>query len=173
MKNKLIGKILCLLLFISLLGSLSACDIEQEQTQVKEIQTPNQTKNLQLIDADFIMTNGKDFIELGENYENLKINEEPSSVYANEMRAYDRFYYNDFTLFVGLTNDREIFSIDMGTSAFETARGIRVGDSFSKVIEKYGDNNGETESLTYIYKAKFVVFYFENGTVNRILLEYF
>lgn len=66
-----------------------------------------------------------------------------------------------------------IWSIGLLTSDFETSRGVKIGDSISKVFEKYGMIDSD-DSDCYFYRqdGRSLTFYVdENKKITEILLE--
>jgi len=124
-----------------------------------------------LSDKDFIVKNGNIVIELGSDYKDLEIDEKILSIsYANERRAYDIFVFENFTI----SSTLKIFMITLTTPAFETFRGVRLGDSILSVFEKYGiADSSENGLYSYYYNYKILIFYVdENNTIIGIRLEY-
>ena len=76
------------------------------------------------------------------------------TVSANELRAYDIYVFENFKILIGVDT---VGSIDLTTRFFQTSRGIRIGDTISKVVEKYGnaDDSKTADSIApgqYVYR---------------------
>ena len=90
--------------------------------------------------------------------------------------------YVDIQIKALLSDDDRWFinKITTNSSAYETARGISVGDSVSKLKDTYKDNLEYSESIEksyYVYDPendigfKRIYFYVENDVINKIIIE--
>ena len=90
--------------------------------------------------------------------------------------------YADIQIKALLSDDDKWFvnKITTNSSAYETARGISVGDSVSKLKDTYKDNLEYSESIEksyYVYDPendigfKRIFFHVENDSINEIVIE--
>lgn len=129
-----------------------------------------------LSDEDFIIQNKDTFIKLGEPFNEMKIGEkvklhEP----CNEEQVYDTYIYKNVVLKVSFDTKKgsSIWSIRLLNSNLATARGVKIGDSISKVFEKYGVIDSDApDSYCYSQDRRSLIFYIdENKKIIGILLE--
>lgn len=125
-----------------------------------------------LTNEDFIIENKESYIQLNGKVDEMRIGDKlVSHSPLSEKRAYEVYYYENINISVGL----DIFSIVLVTSKFETARGIKVGDSIDKVFENYGvtKKDDECECYTYCgpYSQKIIFEVDKNDIITRIELE--
>lgn len=146
----------------------SDIDEKTENSSIKE--TEESANNL--TDEDFVIKNEDTYVKLRGKFDEMKVGDKlVSHRPVSEKRAYEVYYYENLTISVGI----DVFSIVLITSKFETARGIKVGDSMDKVFEKYGvtEKDDEYEDYTYYgpdrYKLIFEVD--KNDIITRIKLE--
>jgi len=155
------------LLFIVLVRLLtSGCSTENVSSTQNTLEPQEQAmKAVLLKDEDFIIKDENNYFKLGDGYKNLVTNESVISISeATVNRAYASYMYESFFVSVGV----EIFRISITSPMLETSRGIRVGDTMEKVIEKYGGAGYQklldtTECCSYGCGAKFVSFYFDSN----------
>ena len=134
-------KLILLLLIALVAGGNGFANLELRRG--KPIAEKNENLPASLSDEDFVVKSDNTFIELCGDYNDFRTDEKFINVsYANERRAYDTFLYENFTLSNGAT----IFMFALITPAFETSRNIRVGDTISSVLKKYGQPNEIKES---------------------------
>ena len=182
-------KSIFLLLTIILSVVLSSCvnvfqpsDETNEQNQIiKNVtlypdNTDDTSKNIPapLSDEDFVIKNDDTFIELNGIYENLITCDDIVNVsYLDEKRVYDTYIYNNFTVSVSPAPYNTIFFINLVTSELETSRRVKVGDTMSDVIQKYGlTDEISLDFLAYHYKSKILTFFFnQNGNITNIGFE--
>lgn len=135
-----------------------------------------------LTNEDFVIKDKNNYIELGGKYGDLKTNEKISeTVPANEKHIYDIYVFGNFKIVTeagGGANSR-IESIDLTTPIIQTSRGIRVGDTISDVVEKYGnaDDSIIADSIApgqylYSYNGNTLTFFVDKmGNVVGIRFE--
>jgi len=155
------------LLVFSVCIIMSGCskgNLSSMQNSMPKVQT-QVAGNDALRDEDFIIRDEETYIKLGDKYENLITGETLISFSdVTEKRAYESYVYESFAVAVM----QEILEITIASSTLETARGIRVGDTMEKVIEKYGEvefheTNDATGYYLYGHGAKHVQFYFDSS----------
>lgn len=135
---------------------------------------------LPLTNNDFVIMDDNNNIELNGKYEDLLTDKKIKKIITpNENHVYYIYVYEDFNI---LSGGDEIGSIDLTTPVFQTSRGIKLGDTISSVIEKYGNANMSKEEYDekhdipgcymYSYHGKFISFFFDkNSKIVRIRLE--
>ena len=132
--------------------------------------------------TEFCLISPKTIIEL--NLDIKKLNMQPVSV---EYGSGDGFKwtenkYEDVLIKALISdNNKEIINrITTTSSNYETVRGIKVGDSVSKLTNTYKDNleySESTEKSYYIYDPendigfKRIFFYVDNDIINEIVIE--
>lgn len=175
--NKLF-KLIVMIVFSFML--LSGCNEEVNsdmygKTETSSTKVTEEEKPYTLTEKDFNVKSKDSCIEFGGVIDDLYVNEKLTYHRPlSEKRAYEIYKYENFTLEVAL--DNTIFSIDLFTSEFETARGIKVGDSIDKVFEKYGMTEKDENSYDYQYDGpdayRWITFEVdENEIITGIHLE--
>lgn len=155
-KMVLISIFLCVLFVLFSCGKRTLSTKNKEQGvkntnngSKKEIENENKTI---LTDEDFIIRSDDTFIQLGERFDEMKISEKVLlHKPCNEDQVYDTYIYDDFVLLVSFESKKgdTIWSIRLLTSEFETSRGVKIGDSISKVFEKYGVTDSDDSDFYY------------------------
>ncbi len=181
LKKIVLASLFLCVLFISLSCSkrtLSTKNREQEVEYTKcGSQKESEDKNSTILsDEDFIIQNKDTFIKLGEPFNEMRIGEkvklhEP----CNEEHVYDTYIYKNVVLKVSFDTKKgdSIWSIRLLNSNLATARGVKIGDSISKVFEKYGViDSDDLDSYCYSQDRRSLIFCIdENKKIIGILLE--
>lgn len=159
--RSIVKKIVLITIFLCVLFVLFSCSkqtlstknreqkVEDTNSGSKKIENENKTI---LTDEDFIIRSDDTFIQLGEPFDEIKIGKKVlSHEPCNEDQVYDTYFYDDFVLLVSFEPKKgdTIWSIRLLTSEFETSRGVKIGDSISKVFEKYGVIDSDDSDFYY------------------------
>lgn len=154
--------------------------INTDNTNINEKENTKSNSVLPLTNSDFVIMNDKNYIELDGKYKDFKTDKKVKETkQPDENHAYYIYVYEDFKIH---SDGDEIASIDLKTSVFQTSRGIKLGDTILKVIEKYGNTYMEKTQcdeeydipgqLIYSYDGKFITFFFDkNNKIVGIRLE--
>ncbi|TYQ16371.1 UNVERIFIED_CONTAM: hypothetical protein Cloal_2904 [Acetivibrio alkalicellulosi] len=133
---------------------------ENIDSKTENTDTINIKSNFLLDNEDFVIKYKNNHIELGGKYGDLKTNEKiTKAIPANEKSVYDIYMFENFKIITqpdGKANGY-ILSIDLTTPIIQTPRGIRIGDTISNVLEKYGDSDDCTITDTskyYVYRYR-------------------
>ena len=133
-------------------------------------------------ETEFCLISENAFIELNSDMANISmvpINFEQGS---GDGFKWTENKYADIQIKALLSNDDKWFinKIITNSSVYETARGICVGDSVSKLKDTYKDNLEYSESIEksyYVYDPendigfKRIFFHVENDSINEIVIE--
>ncbi len=65
----------------------------------------------------------------------------------------------------------KVFSIIVSSTKYETFRGIKIGDQYTKVLEKYGATRKEDNSYNYGVDLLSIQFKISKGIVTKIILD--
>lgn len=159
---------------------------EKSETIVSKTKTTDNTNiksNFPLSNEDFVIKDNNNYIELGGKYEDLKTNEKiTENLPPNEMKSYYIYVFENFKI---LTDGGIVGQIDLTAPILQTSRGIRIGDTISKVFEKYGEDahitkydedltklTNNTGFYTYTYNGKSLEFYVDkSGEITDIRFE--
>lgn len=155
-------------------------NIQNDKSESIDFKT-NSTDNkniksvLPLTNEDFVIKDKNNYIELGGKFKYLKTNEKITKTRTtNENFAYDIYVFENLKIMIGVDT---IGSIDLTTPILQTSRGIRIGDSISKVFEKYGNTNDyDTTNIpicySYFYNSNSISFFVDkNDKVMIIIFE--
>lgn len=97
------------------------------------------------------------------------VTQAPSCHYSGMDNIYAFSGFTVYTYFSG--SDEIIYDIEISSSSYATAKGIKVGDSTSKVKEYYGSPASETDDyIEYTAGSVHMGFYISSGKVDTIEL---
>ncbi len=178
-KIKMDCLVIIVFILLCVLVGCSSSSIKLTQNSLpKPVQTSTNSKSVYpLTSEDFVIKDKNNYVKLGGKYGDLKTNEKVTkTVSANEMNAYDIYVFENFKILVGVGT---IGSIDLTTPVLQTSRGIRIGDTITEVIEKYGDadNSKIVDSIApgqYVFRhnGEFATFFVDEiGKVVGIRFE--
>lgn len=169
-------------------------EVNVQTTEVNDRTTEDYTEDTESIDKDTIELNEDDFkvyvrgitIEVGDDSQEMidTLENGPDSMdciltYVGTDSELENHYYcriyEGFSVYtmVNIVSGESIIS-QINISA--TKRGIKIGDSFKDLIEKYGTPNdemivGDTHYVYYFYKDKKLSFTIEDDTINNIRIS--
>ncbi len=97
------------------------------------------------------------------------VTQAPSCHYNGTDNIYTFSGFTVYTYFSG--SDEIIYDVEITSSSFSTAKGVKTGDSAERVKEYYGSPSSESEDfMEYVSGAVHLGFYLSSGTVNTIEL---
>ncbi|MEN6348996.1 MAG: hypothetical protein ABFD08_06325 [Syntrophomonas sp.] len=156
-----------------ILVAASAYLISRNQEKLQTIRPAQETI---LEDQDFVIDTGNGILRIG-----TSPRDEVMKIFPQGKKLGMSTIYRPATVDCLLTFDRaeellqkmHLYNADLATS-----RGIKVGDSFSKVVEKYGKNYasvslpGNTKDFDAVYgKVNNIIFKVNDNKVTTIILQ--
>lgn len=95
------------------------------------------------------------------------VTQAPSCHYSGMDNIYSYSGFTVYTYFSG--SDEIIYDVEVTSSSYSTSKGVKVGDSVSKIKECYGNPKSESgDFIEYSSGSKHLSFYISGGRIDTI-----
>lgn len=159
---KKIKKVIIAIIMIAIIGVI-IWGIEEVETEISLNKNNTEIEEENTKDIYRFCYEGK-IINLGEKYDNEKLEEEAKCYELNNNIVNKIYTFKKFEITTYLQDGEDkIGSIYLLDESLETEEGIKIGDTFEKLKEKYGEDFYNMES-TYTYKK-------EKTSINFIVID--
>jgi hypothetical protein len=149
-------------------STTSSNDIDTKDASIILMIDSNQ--DFELKNIDFMIFSDSTKIVLGESLDSIVTTDKIINKRSADSKiANDIIVYDNYKLKINIS-DKIIIAIELTTSDYKTNRGIKVGDTLSQVIDKYGDydklNNSDLrEFYMYYFEDKILTFCIDKDNV--------
>jgi hypothetical protein len=149
-------------------STTSSNDIDTKDASIILMIDSNQ--DFELKNIDFMIFSDSTKIVLGESLDSIVTTDKIINKRSADSKiANDIIVYDNYKLKINIS-DKIIIAIELTTSVYKTNRGIKVGDTLSQVIDKYGDydklNNSDLrEFYMYYFEDKILTFCIDKDNV--------